>query len=425
MAFVARRSDGPADASPSSPLTSKALTPGDPGSVKPAAEDRRQTAPAGVPSGPRELVAAAVAPEVSLAPLTGLSAPASPFLLRAAEQRQPVLKQLGGTKESEDAVDRALAYLARSQEPDGRWTRVVDDAPPGHRSPGSHDMACTGLAALAFLAHDHTPDKPGPYRETMSRAIDFLIARQGRGRPARPHHGGGADRGNLYDQGIATLALAEAALMTHDPRCTAAAINGAQFIVAAQNGPSGGWRYIPGEQGDTSVFGWQVMALHSAEQLGYSIPEAARRGALHYVHLASQGRRGMLAGYQAGTGPTAPMTAELLFCRMLLAQDLSDADFKEATDFLARQPPSSGNVDLYYWYYASLSMLQMRNDAWKDWNARTRDTLVALQRPAGNWDMNVRWGDRAGKIFTTAMATLTLEVYYRYLPLVPAKPASN
>jgi hypothetical protein len=64
-------------------------------------------------------------------------------------------------------------------------------------------------------------------------------------------------------------------------------------------------------------------------------------------------------------------------------------------------------------------MMQMQTESWKSWNTRTRDMLVRAQYRTGNlgyWD-NLKWGDRGGRVFTTAMATLTLEVYYRYMPL--------
>lgn len=348
--------------------------------------------------------------------------PPSPFKLRAPEEHQPVIEQLGGTKESEGAVERGLAYLASVQEDDGRWTYITGTRRPRQSSGRhAHDPACTALSVLAFLAQDHRPDKPGKYQEVVSKALDFLVSEQLEDGDLRgPMRGGGADQGNMYDHGIATLALAEAALMTRDPRYTDAAIKAANFIIAAQNQETGGWRYIPNEAGDSSVFGWQIMALHSAEQLGFQIPPETRRGAIRYIAMASTGGHHMVAGYQPFTGASAPMTAEIVFCRMLLGQQLTEDEADVVGAYLGRQPPEAGNPDIYYWYYGSLCMMQMQNDAWKEWNTRTRDMLVHSQRKLGDdkgyWD-NMRWSDRGGRVFTTAMATLTLEVYYRYMPM--------
>ena len=377
-----------------------------------------------------ELASAAdLTPDVSLSPLGGplgpgkLLAPDSPFM-RGPQERKILLKKLGGTQKSEDAVDMGLAYLARMQLPDGRWTRIEDDRIDPRRPKVPHDMACTGFAVLAFLAHDHTPDKPGPYRQVVARAIDYLISEQddnGDLRGPSDQRGGGSDSGNMYDQGIATYALAECAIMTRDPRVIEAATRGARFIVAAQDRNSGGWRYTPGEQGDSSVFGWQVMALHSAEQIGFDIPPDTLDGAKRYLQISEEGQHHLLGGYQPHTGPTPPMTAELLFCRMLLGMPLSGNGMREATQFLARERPDPNNADIYYWYYASLSMLNMQDPLWKDWNVLTRESLIKMQQKHGPsrgcWTTNMKWGDRGGRVFTTAMATLTLEVYYRYLPL--------
>jgi hypothetical protein len=387
---------------------------------------------------PRTVSAPAViAPEVTIA-LPKLAAPQSLFQ-RSPEQRKPLVEKRGGTPESEGAVDRALAYLSRQQEPDGRWAVFNDDSMPGKRRPHPHDMACTGLATLAFLTADNTPAKQGPYRATVARAVEFLIDLEGLDgdmRGPRRFRGAGADEGNMYDQGICTMALCEAALMTGDRRYAEAALRAANFIVVSQN-PRGGWRYLPAEAGDTSVLGWQMLALHDAEQLGFKVPEQTRARAQKYLKSASQGKTQVLASYMPGEGPSSAMTAEALFARLLMGNEISAAQASEVCQYLTRQMPDPGNSDFYFWYYASLSLSQMPDlmkatgqatspegtiaaDAWKKWNEQTRDTLIKLQKKDGPGDGcwgDTRWTDRGGRVFSTSLATLTLEVYYRYLPL--------
>jgi hypothetical protein len=65
--------------------------------------------------------------------------------------------------------------------------------------------------------------------------------------------------------------------------------------------------------------------------------------------------------------------------------------------------------------------------AWDKWNARCRDTLVSTQSKGGDQDgswTDNRWGQHGGKVFSTALATLTLEVYYRYLPIDGSDPTA-
>ena len=391
--------------------------------------------PAGAP-GIRAITPASIVvpnlpaqPDVAFAPLTGplepsaFTAPSSPFP-RSLEERKPRVEKLGGTKDSEDAVDRGLGYLARNQEPDGRWALIAqnDLAATGRRPQSAHDIGNTGLAVLALITRDHTPDKPGPYRDTVGKALTFLLASQDRNGDLRgPLRGKGSGNGDMYDHAIATLALAETALMTKDQRYADAALRGAAFIVAAQDPQTGGWRYVPGEAGDTSVFGWQIMALHAVERLGLEIPAKTRELAEVYIRLATTGPRKMLASYRPRGAATGAMTAEMLYARMILGQKLEPDDIAPAIEYLAQQPPSARQPNLYYWYYGSLCMLQMQNDDWKRWNTRSREALIALQnrggRTDGGWDADPKYADRGGRVYSTSIALLTLEVYYRYQPV--------
>jgi hypothetical protein len=349
---------------------------------------------------------------------------------RAPEQRQGRIAKLGGSPKSEEAVEHALKFLARQQEPDGRWTLVQDESLPGKRRAGSHDMAYTGLALLTFLAHDQSPLAPGPYRDVLRKGVNYLLSNQSpdgdlRGPPE--FRGGASQQANMYDHAIAMLAISESALLSGDPRLRSSALAAAQFIVNAQDRDGGGWRYAPGQRGDTSVFGWEIMALHSAELLGFKVPAETRRLARRYIDDACGGNGGVIAGYQPGVDPTQTMTGEMLFARMLLGEHFSDAVVMNATAFLADYPPDAAHPDLYCWYYASLCMLQMNSPAWPDWNARTRDALIQLQTRGGFadgcWEVTAKGIDRSGYIFTTAIATLTLEVYYRYAPGLAEAPA--
>jgi len=210
--------------------------------------------------------------------------------------------------------------------------------------------------------------------------------------------------------------------MTHDPRCKQAAIKAAEFIVKSQDRNGGGWRYVPNEPGDTSVFGWQIMALHSAEEVGFQIPSDARERAIHFMKSVTAGSHNGLGIYKTGTGPSASMTAELFFAKILFDQKPDAAGDAEAVSFIAQSDNSK--QDIYCWYYTSLCMVQNQTEPWKKLNSRIRDSLIQSQNQTnatdplyGSWPVELRWGDRAGRVFTTALSALTLECYYRYIPL--------
>src|SRR5207248_754425 len=154
----------------------------------------------------------------------------------------------------------------------------------------------------------------------------------------------------------------------------------------------------------------------------FEIPPRTRALAAQYIRLASPAGRPMLAAYQPRRGtPTPTMTAQMLYTRMLLGEEFTEAQIKEASDFLTQDPPNLREPNLYYWYYSALCMLGVRSDQWRNWNTKTRDAVITLQEKAGpnagSWNADPKYADRGGRAYMTAIGCLTLEVYYRYQPL--------
>ncbi len=115
------------------------------------------------------------------------------------------------------------------------------------------------------------------------------------------------------------------------------------------------------------------------------------------------------------------MTAEALTCRQFLGMPPASATGLEAGDYILGQLPGEGQANFYYWYYATIGMYQLQGTHWDRWNKALRATLVQSQRSsgplAGSWDPNTVWGGYGGRVYTTALGTLCLEVYYRFLPM--------
>ncbi len=171
--------------------------------------------------------------------------------------RNEIVRREGGTTLTEAAVARGLRWLASVQNRDGSWSlsryRSYDDP----KNPG--DAAATSLALLPFLGAGQTHEQ-GRYKQTVARGLGWLIANQ---RPNGDLRKGIASDAGMYAHGQASIVLVEALAMSGDERFRQPAQRAIDFIEKAQH-QQGGWRYQPGQPGDTSVLGWQLMALQAA-----------------------------------------------------------------------------------------------------------------------------------------------------------------
>jgi hypothetical protein len=276
----------------------------------------------------------------------------------------------------------------------------------------------TALTLLAMLAAGNT-HRQGPYQENVFRGLAYLIESQASDGSLA---GQATEYAAMYCHAMATFAMSEALGMSGDAQLREPVRRAVAYSVAMQNPTTGGWRYRRGDDGDTSQLGWQLMALKSAELAGVPVPEQTWRGAARFLDSVSSGSYRGLAAYRPGEQVSRPMTAEALVCRQFLGLPPDSATAKEAGDYLLGELPGEAKVvNLYHWYYGTLGMYQLQGVHWQRWNEALRQSLVATQRRdgamAGSWDTNTLWGGYGGRVYTTALATLCLEVYYRYLPL--------
>jgi hypothetical protein len=341
-------------------------------------------------------------------------------------------EQGGGGRETEAAVDAALKWLAENQSPDGRWDASrfgagQEMAVLGQDRGGAGADADTGISALALLAFlgAGSTHRDGDYRSTVGKGLEFLL----RGQAADGNLGGEAGLyAQMYCHSMATFALAEACAITGDLALKRPVERAVDYSLRAQNPATGGWRYRPGDMGDTSQLGWQLMALWSAERVGVTVPPQTWTGAERFLRSVRRGQSGGLASYRADGPVSTSMTAEALYCRQLVGESLDDGNDQtaadEATQRILRTLPEPTHVNLYYWYYASLALHRKQQAseqdaaAWQSWNSALVNALVGKQKydgtDAGSWDPECIWGGYGGRVYSTALSALCLEVYYRY-----------
>ncbi len=295
------------------------------------------------------------------------------------------------------------------------------------------DSAGTGLALLAFLGAGYT-HQDNKYRDVVAAGLQSLLARQ---KADGDLFSGGSKYCWLYSHGIASIALCEAYGMTRDPQLREPAQRALDFIIAAQNESLGGWRYAPGIGSDTSVSGWQVMALKSGELASLKVPPQvydnvhkwlndghAPDDSSRYSYMRRFGRQ---SHHRA---PSRTMTAEALLMRLYLDWTPAHPSVTRGADYLLEELPRYGTPteiqrNSYYWYYATQVMYHVQGERWEKWNSRLRELLIQTQETqgglAGSWNPDGaipdRWGEAGGRIYITAMDLLMLEVYYRRLPL--------
>ena len=342
--------------------------------------------------------------------------------------------------ETHENVLLGLEWLARHQDDDGKWdcdefmkhdpaTDVCDG--PGH---AEHDVGATGLAMLALLGDGHTTRR-GEYKENVVRAVKWMREQQDF---ENGLFGDKIGTAFLYDHGIATLAMCEAYYFSKSPIIRGTAQRAVSYVTQARN-PYGVWRYEvpPVGENDSSVTGWMVFALKSAAEAGLRIDTASfadsitwfdemtdpATGRVGYQEVGSRSAR--VPGLNDHYPPEASeaMTAVGLLCRFFLGQDPRQEEVMQRhADILLRRLPEWSDEgltnDMYYWYYGSYAMYQMGGKHWRAWNQAMKRAVVGSQRregsAAGSWDPNGPWGAVGGRVYSTAMMTLCLEVYYRY-----------
>ncbi|MGB9687563.1 prenyltransferase/squalene oxidase repeat-containing protein [Thermogutta sp.] len=351
------------------------------------------------------------------------------FAGRDPSVRSQLLAEHGGTNETEAAVARGLRWLAKHQNTDGSWSLHAFHLAPGASGDEDGlgqqaDVAATALALLPFLGAGQTHIQ-GEYRHVVLKGLNWLVSHQGLDGDLR-----GNGIGDMYAHGQATLVLCEAYAMTQDPQLREPAQKAIDFIIRAQH-PAGGWRYDPGQEGDTSVLGWQLMALRSGKMAYLRVPDSVFYKAAQYLNSAQTDQYGGRYAYLPGHAATPTMTAEALLCRQYLGWPREHRGMKAGAYYLLENLPSPKKLDtsqpwFYYIYYATQVMHNMGGDFWRKWNEAMKATLLPTQRKtgslAGSWDPTERYGRHGGRIYTTALAICTLEVYYRHMPLYDPLP---
>ncbi len=345
------------------------------------------------------------------------------------EDRLARLQASGGKPDCEDAVVKSLRYFQKTQNPDGSWSY-------------RYRTGLTALTLLAYLGHCETASSE-EFGDTVLSAVSFLIDQ------------GMKQNGNLasdqkdkhwpYEHAIATYALAECYTLgtrffkENIPGLAEIVQKSGQIIVDSQH-KSGGWDYHyqrdSSRRGDTSLTGWHIQAIKACKltNLTFKGINRSARSALAYLETC-QLQNGTV-GYSGSTikpGHNPDTLTAVAALSFQIFNKGSSAPARKALRHLAKGPEidwSGPESDLYGHYYTAQALINYGGDSWSSYNTKLLPQLLENQNPDGSFkDVATRPGtqikaigslfkgkDTVNTHYRTALATLTLETYYRYLP---------
>lgn len=327
--------------------------------------------------------------------------------------RMARLQAEGGVPECEVAVVKALDWLKKTQKPNGSWEK-------------NHSCGMTGLALLAYLGHCETPQS-ADYGTNVLKAITYLVdvgmKREGMLTDKDP-----TNISWVYDHGIATYALAEAytfckQLSINIPNLDVVTKKAGDLIIEGQ-ADTGSWlyKYEKGNDGDNSVGFWQIQALkackHTKLWKDQDFVKTIRKA--HDWLDKVQGKDGAI-GYRGDSTKSPGLTGGgVLAFQMWEKGNTKNA--RNGIQWIANNSefklndPDHLKGSLYYHYYHAQAMINYGGKEWNDYNLGFRDNLIKAQKPDGSWPHDGKDHGTVNPTMATTMATLMLEVYYRFLP---------
>jgi hypothetical protein len=316
------------------------------------------------------------------------------------------------TPETQQLIDKGLAFLAQHQHADGSYGTVQYHG----------NVAITSLAALAMMAGGHQPGR-GIYGDVVTRALRYVLDQDdGRGYLISK---AGASHGPMYGHGFGTLFLAEVHGMVHDrelrDRLRDTLKRAVKLIVDHQN-VEGGWRYQPGSKdADVSVTICQIMALRAARNAGLSVPKSTVDRCVQYVKNCQDRDGGFRYQQQGGPSQFARSAAGVV--ALHCAGIYKGPEVESGLRYLMQFKPDGGHVrpdvHLHYYYghyYAAQAMWTAGGSHWAEWYPAIRNELILnadRDRDKGCW-RDHRFTDDYG----TAMACIILQIPNNYLPIL-------
>lgn len=315
------------------------------------------------------------------------------------------------TPRTEQAIERAVRWLANQQRRDGAWVE-------GGQM-GSYPVCMTALAGMAFLGHGDTPTR-GKFAPNVKRAVQYLTdPRQAGQNGLITSRNSGEESRSMYGHGFSMMFLACALGDDGDEALQRKIMQvlqkGIELTGRAQSG-RGGWLYTPDSGGDEgSVTVTQVQALRACRNAGMAVPVRIVRQAVSYIEASAQPDGGI--AYQAGGSGSQPAITAAAVAVLYNAGQYDSPVARRCLDFCrSRIDVRGGGGGFGHWFYTHLYLAQAYYQVggrdWEQYFPQVRDFLLSTQAPDGSWQ-----GDGVGFVYGTAIAVTILTLPYEHVPL--------
>ncbi|MCH8966453.1 MAG: terpene cyclase/mutase family protein [Planctomycetes bacterium] len=312
------------------------------------------------------------------------------------------------TPQTKEAIDRGLAYLARTQDRDGSWSNRTRF--------GQYPVAMTGLAGIALLMDGNTTTQ-GRYAAHVDRAAKYLV------RSSSPSGLIARETGEsrpMYGHGFAMLFLSQLHGMVEDAARAEQmqeVLRRAVELTSRSQSARGGWFYTPGSRSDEgSVTVTQVQALRSCRNVGVAVPKTVIDAAMAYLADSQNSDGGIRYTVSQQGGSSRPALTPAAVCCWFNAGEYDNPHAKRALEYCKRViDPKNTRVghDYYMHLYLSQALYISRDASWETYFTQRRDVLLLQQRSDGSW-----LGDGVGDVYGTAVALIILQLPYNQLPIM-------
>lgn len=314
------------------------------------------------------------------------------------------------TPETEQAIQKGLAYLARTQARNGCWRSEAMG--------GMYPTAMTALAGLALMAAGNTPCE-GEYAENVRRAVYYLLSSTNRTGYITAM---AEEQRGMHGHGFALMFLAQAYGAEPDPdlqRKLHEAISRAVALTVKSQSVNGGWLYAPDQNGDEgSVTVTQIQALRAARNAGIKVPKSTIARACEYIAKCANEDGGISYSLMS-RGSSRPAISAAAVATLYNAGQYENPVALKALAYLKKLLKGSNSATVFQGHrfyallYISQAMFFSSDEDWREFYPKHRDELIKQQNPDGSWQ-----GDFAGHIYGTAIALLVLQLPYQYLPIL-------